>query len=257
MKHVLAIIKEYLSLVRVDALIFDSKKRRRGSHTLVVQKRRRRLLPFVPTKDPPRQLVQLGSHDEALRAHGMEFCNELTYVPGMADRSENQAKFKKGGGIQILSREDIATLELCKAMNKRGNLPPLLETHDEVEGYVVQADGHIKDMTLIGEYAGDVDYFKNQFRDDSDSMMTLISATNFVESLVICPDKHGNILTFISGINNSTRESKKKVNIKCLRYDVYGECRVILVAARDIAKGERLYYGYNGHKHTYPTHNFF
>jgi SET domain-containing protein len=41
-----------------------------------------------------------------------------------------------------------------------------------------------------------------------------------------------------------------------VRYDVNGECRVILVATRDVAKGERLYYDYNGHEHEYPTQHF-
>lgn len=44
--------------------------------------------------------------------------------------------------------------------------------------------------------------------------------------------------------------------MKCVRYSVEGECVVLLVATRDIAKGERLYYDYNGYEHEYPTHNF-
>lgn len=52
------------------------------------------------------------------------------------------------------------------------------------------------------------------------------------------------------------REAKKKQNLKCVRYNVNGECRVLLVATRDIAKGERLYYDYNGYEHEYPTHHF-
>lgn len=52
------------------------------------------------------------------------------------------------------------------------------------------------------------------------------------------------------------RDGKKKQNLKCVRYDVDGECRVLLVANRDISKGERLYYDYNGHELEYPTHHF-
>jgi hypothetical protein len=52
------------------------------------------------------------------------------------------------------------------------------------------------------------------------------------------------------------REGRKKQNCKCVRYSVNGECRVFLVATRDIAKGERLYYDYNGYEHEYPTHHF-
>jgi hypothetical protein len=38
--------------------------------------------------------------------------------------------------------------------------------------------------------------------------------------------------------------------------DVNGECRVLLIANRDISKGERLYYDYNGYEHEYPTEHF-
>lgn len=67
------------------------------------------------------------------------------------------------------------------------------------------ADGPIKDMTVIAEYTGDVDYIKNRESDDCDSMMTLILATDHSKSLVICADKRGNIARFINGINNHTQ----------------------------------------------------
>lgn len=51
-------------------------------------------------------------------------------------------------------------------------------------------------------------------------------------------------------------DGRKKQNVKCVRFDVDGECRVLLVAARDIRKGERLYYDYNGYEQEYPTQHF-
>ncbi|KAJ6410978.1 hypothetical protein OIU84_007682 [Salix udensis] len=87
-------------------------------------------------------------------------------------------------------------------------------------------------------------------------MMTLLHAANPSQSLVICPDKRGNVARFINGINNHTQEGKRKQNLKCVRYDVNGECRVLLVANRDISKGERLYYDYNGYEQEYPTQHF-
>ncbi|RWW62703.1 hypothetical protein BHE74_00030162 [Ensete ventricosum] len=110
-------------------------------------------------------------------------------------------------------------------------------------------------MTLITEYTGDVDYLKNREHDDCDSMMTLLLAKDPSDSLVVCPDKRGNIARFINGINNHSRDGRKE-NLKCVRYDVDGECRVLLVACRDICSGERLYYDYNGYEQEYPTHNF-
>ena len=78
-------------------LASDARKRRRRSGSLVLQKKRRRLVPFVPTEDPSRRLKQMGSLASALTALHMEFSDDLTYMPGMAPRSANQAKFENGG----------------------------------------------------------------------------------------------------------------------------------------------------------------
>ncbi|KAJ7945269.1 Histone-lysine N-methyltransferase ATXR6 [Quillaja saponaria] len=233
----------------------DPRKRRKRSAPLLLQKRRRRLLPFIPIEDPSQRLKQMGFLASALTALHMEFSDDLTYLSGMAPRSANQAKFEDGG-MQVLSKEDTETLEHCRAMCKRGECPPLIVVFDACEGFTVEADGPIKDMMFIAEYTGDVDYLKNREHDDCDSMMTLLLATDMSKSLVVCPDKRGNIARFINGINNHTQEGRKKQNCKCVRYSVNGECRVFLVATRDIAKGERLYYDYNGHEHEYPTHHF-
>lgn len=231
----------------------DAKKRRR--HTLVHCKRRRRLLPFTTTKDDNQRLAQMGSLAAALTSLHIKFSNDLTYSSGMALRSANQASLEKGG-MQVLAREDIETLELCRAMCKRGEWPPLLVVLDPIEGYTVEANDPIKDMTFLAEYTGDVDYISNRENDKCDSMMTLLSSTDPSQSLLICPDKRGNIARFINGINNHTLEGRKKQNVKCVRYNVNGESRVLLVAMRDINKGERLYYDYNGYEYTYPTHHF-
>ncbi|XP_073024483.1 probable Histone-lysine N-methyltransferase ATXR5 isoform X1 [Primulina eburnea] len=231
----------------------DAKRRRRRS--LVFHKKRRRLLPYISSEDPVRRLVQMRSLASALTALCMEFSNELTYTPGMATKLSNQAIFEDGG-MQVLAKEDIETLELCRAMYGRGECPPLIVTFDSCEGYTVEADGPVKDMTFLAEYTGDVDYIKNREQDDCDSMMTLLLATDPSKSLVVCPDKRGNISRFINGINNYTPEGRKKQNVKCVRYSVNGDCRVLLVATRDILKGERLYYDYNGYEQEYPTHNF-
>lgn len=231
----------------------DAKRRRR--RTLVFQKKRRRLLPYVPSEDHSKRLEQMRSLALALTANKMEFSNELSYRPGMAPRSANRATFEIGG-MQVLSKEDTETLQYSRAMYRRGEFPPLTVTFDSFEGYTVEADGHIKDMTIIAEYAGDVDYIKNREKDDCDSMMTLLLSSDQSKSLVVCADKLGNISRFIGGINNHTTEGRRKQNVKCVRYSVDDECVVILVATRDIAKGERLYYDYNGYEHEYPTHNF-
>ncbi|KAJ4757552.1 Histone-lysine N-methyltransferase [Rhynchospora pubera] len=238
-----------------EDIIPDGKKRKRRWTPLARQKKRRRLLPYIATEDPQRRLQQMASLATALTSLKMEFSNELMYVPRMAPRYKNRASLEKEG-MQVLPKEDKETLELCQAMYKRGECPPLMVVFDSCEGFTVQADGHIKDMTLITEYTGDVDYLKNRETDDCDSMMTLLLGVDPADSLVICPDKRGNIARFISGINNHTPDGRKKQNLKCVRYNVDGECRALLVACRDISPGERLYYDYNGHEQEYPTHHF-
>ncbi|KAG9444393.1 hypothetical protein H6P81_015733 [Aristolochia fimbriata] len=233
----------------------DVRRRRKRPAYLGSSKKSRKLLPFNPTEDPVQRLEQMGSLATALSALKMEFSNELTYLPAMAPRSANRAMLENGG-MQVLSKEDAETLELCQTMWKHGEWPPLLVVFDSLEGFTVVADGHIKDLTLIAEYTGDVDYLLNRENDDCDSMMTLLLTEDLSKSLVICPDVRGNIARFINGINNHTPEGRKKRNLKCVRYNVNGECRALLVATRDIAKGERLYYDYNGYEHAYPTHHF-
>uniref|UniRef100_Q8VZJ1-1 Isoform 2 of Histone-lysine N-methyltransferase ATXR5 n=1 Tax=Arabidopsis thaliana TaxID=3702 RepID=Q8VZJ1-1 len=232
----------------------ETRKRRR-SCSLTVKKRRRKLLPLVPSEDPDQRLAQMGTLASALTALGIKYSDGLNYVPGMAPRSANQSKLEKGG-MQVLCKEDLETLEQCQSMYRRGECPPLVVVFDPLEGYTVEADGPIKDLTFIAEYTGDVDYLKNREKDDCDSIMTLLLSEDPSKTLVICPDKFGNISRFINGINNHNPVAKKKQNCKCVRYSINGECRVLLVATRDISKGERLYYDYNGYEHEYPTHHF-
>ncbi|GAB2223507.1 hypothetical protein Droror1_Dr00017648 [Drosera rotundifolia] len=233
----------------------DTRKKRKRSSSLAVSKKKRKMLPFIPSKDPTRRLKQMASLATALTAAGAEFSNELSYMPGMAPRSANDPSLEKGG-MQVLSKEDTETLNLCKRMMERGEWPPLVVVFDPKEGFTVEADRLIKDWTIVTEYVGDVDYLDNRESDDGDSMMTLLYATNPLQSLVICPDKTSNIARFINGINNHTLEGRKKQNLKCVRYNVNGECRVLLIANRDILKGERLYYDYNAYENEYPTEHF-
>ncbi|CAN0922624.1 Histone-lysine N-methyltransferase ATXR6 [Linum grandiflorum] len=233
----------------------DTPKKRKRAGSLVMSKKKRKLLPFNPSEDPNRRLEQMRSLATALLASGTRFSDDLTYRRGMVPRSANRTSLEKGG-MQVLSKENTETLNLCKRMMDRGECPPLMVVFDPLEGFTVEADRFIKDLTIVTEYVGDVDYLEKRENDDGDSMMTLLSATDPAKSLVICPYKHGNVARFINGINNHTPEGKRKQNLKCVRYDVDGECRVLLIANRDIPKGERLYYDYNGYEHEYPTEHF-
>ena len=70
---------------------------------------------------------------------------------------------------------------------------------------MVEADSAIKDLTIVAEYIGDVDYMSKRESDDGDSIMGLLFTNSPDKDLVICPDKRGNIARFVSGINNHTR----------------------------------------------------
>jgi hypothetical protein len=87
--------------------------------------------------------------------------------------------------------------------------------------------------------------------------MELLSTNSTSTTLVICPEKKGNIARFISGINNDDKNSKKKQNVRSIRFDIDGSVHVLLYAARTIKKDEILYYDYNaGGKGAYPTSDF-
>lgn len=74
---------------------------------------------------------------------------------------------------------------------------------------------------------------------------------------MIYPATRANIARFISGINNTDKNSLKKINVLSIRYDIDGKVHVLLYAAKTIRKGEVLYYDYNaGSNGTYPTEDF-
>lgn len=68
--------------------------------------------------------------------------------------------------------------------------------------FVVEADGNIKDLTIIAEYTGEVDYMRCREHDSGNSIMGLLFSDDPAKELVICPDRCGNIARFVSGINN-------------------------------------------------------
>ena len=72
-----------------------------------MSKKKRKLLPFVPSEDPKRRLEQMASLATALTATKTEFSNELTYMPGMAPRSANCPALEHGG-MQVIN------LSLCQ-----------------------------------------------------------------------------------------------------------------------------------------------
>ena len=87
--------------------------------------------------------------------------------------------------------------------------------------------------------------------------MELIKTPSSSTTLVICPEKKGNIARFISGINNYDLKSRKKQNVKSIKFEIDGSAHVLLYACKTIKKNETLYYDYNaGGVRSYPTEHF-
>lgn len=142
--------------------------------------------------------------------------------------------------------------------------------------FVVIADEPIKKNTLITEYVGEVDILAKNEHNSNDSIMDLlrtgcrrmrvVKCRDSETSLVIIPEKFGNVARYLSGINNSKKESKKKQvkvmlmreeqNVQSLRYVIDGAIHVLLVAMKDIKEGELLMFDYNGLDNNYPTEHF-
>jgi hypothetical protein len=62
----------------------------------------------------------------------------------------------------------------------------------------------IKEMSIICEYTGEVNFMHFRMHDAGNSIMGLLLTEDPSEELVICPDKCSNIAHFVSGINNDS-----------------------------------------------------
>lgn len=51
----------------------------------------------MPADNAGRRMLQMASLASALITLNIKFSSELTYMPGMAPRSANKAKFENGG----------------------------------------------------------------------------------------------------------------------------------------------------------------
>lgn len=97
---------------------------------------------------------------------------------------------------------------------ENGLRPPLEICQDPVQGYIVKALQYIPKGSILTEYVGEVkpDYLTS-FLAVNDSLMLLKAQKEPGMDLVICPELFANCARYISGINNSSLESKKKLNV--------------------------------------------
>ena len=199
------------------------------------------LLP-KPVLDPKEFQYNMTSWVAALKQMGNKtYSDDLIYTKG-TPRILNDSKLDK---IDDVSLMNIAIYREYKSNVANGVFPPLRVKNDDNVGFVVEACENIPPKTLLIEYAGVVKRISESGDTDSDSLMILLQTDDPETSLIIDPTKAGNIARFISGINNLSYESKKKVNVRTRRIVVDGEIHVILFSSRKIAKGEQLHYDYN------------
>lgn len=86
------------------------KQRRKRVGGLAMAKKKRKLLPFLPSEDSSQRLAQMASLATALMTMGTDFSNELTYVRGMAPRLANRAAFEREGMQVSNAHESIQTV---------------------------------------------------------------------------------------------------------------------------------------------------
>jgi [histone H3]-lysine27 N-methyltransferase len=207
-------------------------------------------------KDNPLFLETRNSICKALYGKNLTFDDDLHYPCAECPSTMNTVELEPN--IQKLSERNLKTFLKFKEWTRQGYYAPVTVINHPQQGACVQATIDIPNLTLLCEYVGDVLPVRHVlFEQSNDSIMDLIKAHTSSKSLAICPNKRANLARFISGINNSTKEGKKKQNVKSARFNIQGRVGIILYADRMIKKGEILYYDYNeGGFESYPTEDF-
>lgn len=187
-----------------------SRSKSRKKNTFSCKKKKTFKLPKY-SKDPSIEIELKHNLLFALKAKEIEFDDDLRYSNPLCGPEKNQGNLESS--LQKMDKETLNVFHEFKRMSKIGNYVPVHIEPDKIQGFIVRAAEDIAEMTLICEYVGDVDYARNRIFDQNDSIMDLLRTTRSKTSLVICPEKYGNLARFLSGINNSEKGAKKKQNV--------------------------------------------
>eukprot|EP00940_MAST-03C_sp_MAST-3C-sp2_P000565 g565.t1 len=204
-----------------------------------------------------RRLDQLASLAAALEVKSIEYITQLHYTDpkryGPKPRHNNVAR----DPMQKMTQQNRKVYEGRERLRSQGYCVPVRIEYDRIQGFIAVADGAIPDRTLICEYVGEVGFLVDHLQDDCDSIMDLLRTGKSRTSLIVTPKRMSNMARFLSGVNNCCEKSKRKQNVRSARFAIDGKAHVLLFAARNIAKGERLHYDYNALDKTgYPTGHF-
>ena len=210
----------------------------------------------VPIRLPrkmPKEMEEksMKSLFRGLEAKGIQFSDDLVYIDADCPKEMNNSLLENS--IQQFDALNKKKYYKFKEQSRKGIYAPVEVVDDPEQRFIVRALDEMVTNTLICEYTGEVLF------DDNDSIMDLIHTPTSDTSLVICPEKFGNLARFISGINNNYKEMKKKKNqnVYSFRVDIDGSVHILLLASKRIKKGEILYYDYNaGGYNSYNTEHF-
>ena len=192
-----------------------------------------------------------------LEVKGIHFSDDLVYLDFDCPKEMNNALLESS--IQQFNASNKKKYYKFKEQSRKGIYAPVEVVDDPEQRFIVRALDEMVTNTLICEYTGEVCLARNRLFDENDSIMDLIHTPTSDTSLVICPEKFGNLARFISGINNNYKEMKKKKNqnVYSFRVNIDGSVHILLLASKRIKKGEILYYDYNaGGYNTYNTEHF-
>jgi hypothetical protein len=174
--------------------------------------------------------------------------NDLTYG-GRAEESMNDPSIEENK-VSPMRQRNLDIFRAFQHNLKEGVFPPIQIVRDEELGFSVQALAQMQKHTIIAEYLGEVVTVEDSIsQSSSDSLMILLDSGDPLTSLIIDPSRVGNFARFLGGINNGKAESKRRMNVRSLRFVMDGKLRVCLFTSRRVEAGELLHYDYNaGHE---------
>lgn len=199
--------------------------------------------------------IMMKSLFRALQVKNIQFNDDLVFIDKDCPSEMNNSMLESG--INPISAYNKKIYEAFKERSRKGEYAPVEVIDDPIQRFIVRAIDDIQMNTIICEYTGEVTLLRKTICNKNDSIMELIRSPSANTSLVICPEKYGNLARFLSGVNNHNAVLKKKQNVYSIRMEIDGSVHILLLAMKNIKKGEILYYDYNaGGYDEYPTEHF-
>lgn len=147
--------------------------------------------------------------------------------------NESKAELNK------ISNHNLLIYKKYKLFTENCIYPNLIIERIVNKGYGVKALNKISAGTLLCEYGGVLDYFKNL--NDTKDIFILFKTKNEKYDRCINPSKYANLGRFFNCSQNDKEE-----NIATIRQIVDDETKILFYTVRAIKKGEELQYNYNG-----------